>query len=119
LALLGATEIWAIDNDPVAVKVAGENLRANRVAERIRLSEKKLVAIRRTFTVVVANLTAETMVELADALKKRVTPAGYLVLSGILYQQAAGVVRRFAENFRVIERRRKREWVTLLLRRKA
>ena len=119
LALLGATEIWAIDNDPVAVKVAGENLRANRVAERIRLSEKKLVAIRRTFTVVVANLTAETMVELADALKKRVTPAGYLVLSGILYQQAAAVVRRFAENFRVIERRRKREWVTLLLRRKA
>ena len=119
LALLGATEIWAIDNDPVAVKVAGENLRANRVAERIRLSEKKLVAIRRTFTVVVANLTAETMVELADALKKRVTPAGYLVLSGILYQQAAAVVRRFAENFRLIERRRKREWVTLLLRRKA
>jgi ribosomal protein L11 methyltransferase len=119
LALLGATEIWAIDNDPVAVKVAGENLRANRVAERICLSEKKLVAIRRTFTVVVANLTAETMVELADALKKRVTPAGYLVLSGILYQQAAAVVRRFAENFRLIERRRKREWVTLLLRRKA
>jgi ribosomal protein L11 methyltransferase len=118
LALLGATEIWAIDNDPIAVKVAGDNLRANRVDERIHLSDRKLDAIRRTFTAVVANLTAETIVELADALAKRVTPAGYLVLSGILSQKAAAVVRRLAKSFRVIERRRKQEWVTLLLQRK-
>ncbi len=118
LALLGATEVWAIDNDPVAVKVAGENLRVNRVAERIRLSDKKIGTLRRTFTVVVANLTAETIVELAGALEKRVSPAGYLVLSGILSQKVPGVVRRLAKNFRVIERRRRQEWVTLLLRRK-
>jgi ribosomal protein L11 methyltransferase len=118
LALLGASEIRAIDNDPVAVKVAAENLRINRVVEKVRLSETKLGSIRQTFTVVVANLTAETIGELAETLQRRVAPTGYLILSGILYQKASAIVRRFAEKFRVLERRRRQEWVTLLLRRK-
>ena len=118
LALLGASEIRAIDNDPVAVKVAAENLRVNRVVEKVGLSATKLSSIKRTFTVVVANLTAETIDELAEALQRRVAPAGYLIVSGILYQKASAIVRRFAEKFRVLERRRRQEWVTLLLRRK-
>jgi ribosomal protein L11 methyltransferase len=118
LAMLGAAEIWAIDNDPVAVRIAGENFRANSVAERIRLSAQQPSTIRRTFTVVVANLIAETIIELADVLERRAEPGGYLVLSGILSQKDVAVTRRFAGNFRMIERRQKREWVTLLLRRK-
>lgn len=118
LAILGAKEICAIDNDPVAVRVASENLHRNGVANRIHLSVKQPSAIRRAFTVVVANLIAETIIELADALERRVKPQGYLILSGILTRKAPAVVRRFAKNFRVIERRRKREWLTLLLQRK-
>src|ERR1043165_5467876 len=57
---LGATTIWAIDNDPIAVKVARDNLRLNGVANKLVLNEKPLSAIERTFTVVVGNLTAET-----------------------------------------------------------
>lgn len=119
LAMLGAADIWAIDNDPVAVRVAGDNFRVNSVAGRIRLSAQQPNTIRRTFTVVVANLIAETVIELADVLERRVEPGGYLVLSGILSQKDAAVMRRFAGNFRMIERRQKQEWVTLLLRRKA
>jgi ribosomal protein L11 methyltransferase len=112
--LLGATRIWAIDNDPVAVRVARENLRSNGMAGAVILSGRKLGSIRRSFTVVIGNLTAETIVELADALEKRVAPGGYMVLSGILRPKAGTVLRRFAENFRVLERRGNREWVTLL-----
>jgi ribosomal protein L11 methyltransferase len=112
--MLGATEIWAIDNDPIAVKVAQENLRSNGMAGAVILSGQKLGSIRRSFTVVIGNLTAETIVELADALEKRVARGGYMVLSGILRPKAGAVLRRFAENFRVLERRGKREWVTLL-----
>jgi len=116
--ILGATSILAIDNDPVAVKVARENLRSNGVANKVILNKKPLSAIKRTFTVVVGNLTAETILELADALEKRVAPGGYMVLSGILRPKVGTVVRRFGENFRVLERRDKREWVTLLFGRK-
>jgi ribosomal protein L11 methyltransferase len=66
----------------------------------------------------VANLTAETIVELAEMLEKRVAPGGYMVLSGILHGKKGAVLRRFAKNFRVLERRVKREWVTLLFGRK-
>jgi ribosomal protein L11 methyltransferase len=115
---LGATSIRAIDNDPVAIKVARENLRSNGVANKVVLNGKPLSAIKRTFTVVVANLTAETILEHADALEERVAPGGYMVLSGILRSKAGAVLRGFAENFRVLERRGKREWVTLLFGRK-
>ena len=116
--MLGATRIWAIDNDPVAVKVTRENLRSNGVANKIILNEKPLSAIKRTFMVVVGNLTAETILELADALEKRVAAGGYMVLSGILRPKVDVVARRFAKNFRVLARRGRREWVTLLFGRK-
>jgi ribosomal protein L11 methyltransferase len=119
VALLGAKAIWAIDNDPVAVQVARENFLANRVGNRIHLKISQPSAIKRVFTVVVANLTVETIIELARALEKRVEPKGYLILSGILTKKAAAVTRRFAPRFRVIERARKREWTTLLLQRRS
>ena len=118
LAFLGAGDIRAIDNDPVALRVARDNLRANGVARRIRLSAVKLSAIRAKFDLVAANLTAETILELAGELEKKVAPRGFLVLSGILQQKAAAVARRFAARFREVKRKRSREWVTLLLRRK-
>jgi ribosomal protein L11 methyltransferase len=68
--------------------------------------------------VVTANLTAETILELAGALETKVAPAGYLILSGILNPKANDVVRRFTlAGFRLAACKREKEWVTLLLRR--
>ena len=115
--ILGATTIWAIDNDPVAVEVARENLHSNAMAGAVVLSGQNLGSIRRRFTVLVANLTAETILEIADGLEKRVAAGGYMVLSGILRPQTGTVVHRFAKNFRVLERRGRREWVSVLFQR--
>ena len=118
LAHLGAGNILAIDNDPVAVGVARHNLRANGVARQVRLNAVKLSAIGAKFDLVAANLTAETILELAGNLERRVAPKGFFVLSGILHQKAYGIVRRFAARFRVVKQKRSREWVTVLLQRK-
>ena len=118
LALLGAAEIRAIDNDPVALRVARDNLRANAVARRVRLSGARLSAVKKKFDVVAANLTAETIMELAGDLKKRVAVNGFLILSGILHQKAGGIARALSGGFRVVKRKRSREWMTLLLQRK-
>lgn len=115
---LGAREVWGIDNDPVALKVARENLIVNHAAEKVRLTGKHLSAIRKTFSLVVANLTAETILELAGSLEKKVAADGYLVLSGILRQKCRAVTSRFAGKFTTVKRKQSREWVTLLLRRK-
>ena len=115
---LGAKQVWAIDNDPVALEVAKENLRANGAVDKVHLSGVKLGRIRRTFSVVVANLTAATIVELAGAMEKKVGPRGYLILSGILSRKTAMVVRCFRTKFRLVRQKRGREWTTLLLRKK-
>ena len=115
---LGAKQVWAIDNDAVALQVARQNLRANEALKRVRLSGVQLGAIRRRFTVVVANLTAETIVELAAALEKKVAAKGFLILSGILSQKADGIIGRFHEWFRLVRQKRGREWATLLFERK-
>ena len=116
--ILGATEIWAIDNDPVAVKVARENLRSNGMASAVILSGQNLASIRRSFTVVVGNLTAETIIELAEILQARVADQGYLILSGILHAKCKNVLRCFTKSFFVLQRQRKREWLSVLLQRK-
>jgi ribosomal protein L11 methyltransferase len=118
LAKLGANRVWAVDTDPVALKVAGENLRCNSVRDKIQLSGSQVSRIRKSFPVVVANLTAETILDLAAALEKRVAPKGFLVLSGILNPKTKQVINQFTANFRVTRRKREKEWVTLLLRRR-
>jgi len=118
LALLGARPIYAVDNDPLALQVARENLRANGIAAKVHLSGAALGALRRRFELVVANLTAEAILQLAGALEKKVAGKGFLILSGILHHQAGAVAARFAASFRLRQRKRSREWVTLLLQRK-
>lgn len=119
LAQLGAARVWAVDNDPVALQVAQENLQINGAAKNVRLSGDDLGKIRGSFPLVVANLTAETIVELTAALTKKVGTKGYLVLSGILNGRAQKVIDAMtAAGFALLERKRERQWTSLLLRRK-
>ena len=117
LAKLGASRVWALDNDPVALKVARENLRCNGVQERVHLSSRALSGIRKRFPLVVANLTAETVIALAGAIDHKVAPKGFLILSGILNSKAEEVIQRFTSSgYRLSKRKRVKEWTTLLLR---
>jgi ribosomal protein L11 methyltransferase len=118
LVKLGAKAVWAIDNDPVAIEVARKNLRVNGATKEIHLSSRKLSGIRKAFQVVAANLTAETIQELGDGLEQKVGPKGFLILSGIVQRKGDAVIHRFAPKFRVIESKRRNEWLTLLLQRK-
>ena len=118
LSILGASEIWAIDNDPVALQVARANLTANGAERNVILTGASLPAIRRSFDVVVANLTAETIAELAAQLKKKVRPAKFLILSGIIRNKSAPVARLFDGSFRLLGRKRSGEWVTFLFQKK-
>jgi ribosomal protein L11 methyltransferase len=118
LAKLGAKEVWALDNDPVALKAARKNLRVNNVGGIVHLSGATLDRMKRSFSLVVANLTAETILALGEALAKRVAPGGFLILSGILKARSGQVTRCFiGRGFRKIQRKSENEWVTLLFRR--
>jgi ribosomal protein L11 methyltransferase len=119
LAKLGASKISAIDNDPIALKAARDNIRRNWVGKLVRLSNSGLERVQGSFTIVVANLTAETIISLADSLQKKVSPEGYLILSGIIKPKTGEILSRFLSGqFMLACQKNHREWVTLLLEKK-
>jgi len=119
LAKMGVREVWALDHDPVALKAAEANVRRNRVAGAVRLSQATLSRVEGPFAIIVANLIAETIMEFSSALKKRVAPGGYLILSGILRPKQSQLMRHFpARSFELVRQRRRKGWTTLLLRKR-
>jgi ribosomal protein L11 methyltransferase len=91
---LGAGRVVGTENDPVALRVAGENAERNGAALDLALASPEAVAGR--FDVVVANILANTLVELAPAIAGKVAPGGALLLSGLLAGQESGVRDAYA-----------------------
>jgi ribosomal protein L11 methyltransferase len=119
LAKMGAAKVIALDNDPVALEVAAENLRYNGVDKQVHLSGRSINDVQQSFLIAVANLTAETILEIGEPLAARVAPNGALIVSGLLKTKAAPVVQYFCDRgFRTQKRTAEKEWITLLLMRK-
>ena len=117
---LGAGRVAANDNDPVAVQVAQEN--AERNGASLQLTGDPVERIPGTFDVVVANILANVLVELAPSLCAKVAPGGVLLLSGILGPQEDEVRRaQVAQGLEPLPGgdRRDGEWSLLALRRPA
>jgi ribosomal protein L11 methyltransferase len=117
---LGAARVVANDNDPIALKVARENADAN--GATLELTAADVQFVEGTFDVVVANILANTLVELAPAIAARLAPCGIVLLSGILASQEDEVRRAYLALGLVplpgVERR-EREWSLLALARTA
>ncbi len=123
-AKLGCQHVVAIDNDPVAVAVAHENVRVNDVELAVQVSGADLTSVTGTFLWVVANIITPVLVELAEPLLAHVAEGGGLLLSGILAEQEDELLRALSQAaanlkkppLRVEVRRQQGEWLALLLR---
>jgi ribosomal protein L11 methyltransferase len=117
-ALFGAVEVLAIDNDPEAVAAALTNVEHNNLATAMEVSAIPLQEVIGQFSLVVANIIHDTLLEIAETLSSLTETGGALVLSGILQgQQTDNIVRCFAEKgFRLAKCEQLSEWSALLLR---
>ena len=110
--LLGAGRVVGTDVDPTAIRVAEENAALNKV--ELQLSTASLDAVEGPFDIVVANIMAQTLIDLAAPLARQVAPSGQLFLSGILDFQPDDVAQAFvAQGLVERERRTQGEWVLL------
>ncbi len=83
-ARLGAPYVEAIDISPAAVEATVANAERNGVAGAISVSTRPLAAIDEPFDLVLANLLAPVLVDLAPELRRVVAPSGALIVSGVL-----------------------------------
>jgi ribosomal protein L11 methyltransferase len=94
-AKLGATRVAGTENDPMALRVAAENASRNGATVELHLAAPE--DVRGTFDVVVANILANTLAELAGPIAAKLAPGGVLLLSGLLAGQEQGVRAAYVE----------------------
>jgi len=115
-AKLGAAHVLGLDTDPVAIRVAAENLAANQVEQLITVQEGSLSTLLETgqqFDLALVNILAKVIIALcADGLGRVIRPGGRAVFGGIILEQADDVEAALrATGLTPYARRISGEWV--------
>jgi ribosomal protein L11 methyltransferase len=113
---LGAGSADCLDTDPVAVEATLANAAANGLGDRLTARVGSLPAQPEAdpYALVLANLVAAVLVELAEPLAAHTAPDGQLVASGIIEPRASEVIGALTSaGFAVEERLDGGEWVSL------
>lgn len=117
-AKLGAAGIDAVDIEPVAVRSTRENAELNGVADHIRVEQGSVgpdAPFTGTYDLVLANIIARILIELADDLARAVAPGGTLALSGIIGMREPVVRRAFDTTGLVYDRQLQiDDWLLLI-----
>jgi len=120
--LLGAASATGFDNDPQALTATLDNAQQNGCAEKLamKLVDTQGETIAQQAHVVLANILAGPLRELAPVIAPLVKPGGDLVLSGILADQADAVMDAYRAYGLTFEPPAIREeWVRLVAKREA
>ena len=129
LKLWPAARAAASDNDPVAIEVSEENaaingVRLGRARGQLELivaegMEHPRLQARAPFDLVIANILAGPLIELAPSVAAAIAPGGRLILAGLLDHQAQAVASAYRRRGMMLTGRVERgEWPTLVMRKR-
>lgn len=117
-AKLGAGTLKGLDNDGVAVEIAGKNLEQNKIPPRsFEISCTTLDQYpQERFDLLTANILAEVIIKILPEIKTRLAPKGRAILSGIIYDWADRVKTALADNgFTLVKTTAQGEWVAMVV----
>lgn len=117
-ARLGAAGVLAMDIDPQALIATRDNAGRNAVADRITISGDPELADQAT-DLLLANILAGPLVELAPRFAHAVRPGGWLALSGLLLEQAETVTAAYRPWFDIGTSATRDGWALLAGQRRA
>jgi ribosomal protein L11 methyltransferase len=125
LALWPEARCIATDIDAVAIDVARDNAAINGVRLGMQAGEllmavadgmdSPLLASRAPFDLIIANILAGPLIELAPNFTKALAPGGTVILAGVLDTQADGVIAAYQNLGLSLADRGSGEWPVLLL----
>jgi ribosomal protein L11 methyltransferase len=112
-----------VDIDPESITNARENAHTNGIGEELALGVGSVEDILhgkfpwRDAQLVLANILAPVIIRLFDAgLAELVEPGGAVILSGILQEQAPGVIEAGqSKRLQLSEARRSGDWIALAM----
>ena len=107
---LGAKHVVGIDIDPQAIQASRDNAERNGVSERLSLYLPKDQPENLSADVVVANILAGPLRELAPLISVLPVAGGHLGLSGVLASQAQSVADAYKDQFELDPVAEKEEW---------
>jgi ribosomal protein L11 methyltransferase len=111
-AKLGAHAIWAVDHDVQALQATRANAARNGMAELIHVGTPNLPPACQA-DILLANILAHPLIELAPCFATLVKRPGNIVLSGILVDQAEQVCHAYRPYFDVSPPVQRDGWVRL------
>ena len=109
---LGAAAVWGVDIDQQALWASRENAARNQVADGLTTALPDELP-EQDYDLLLANILANPLIELAPRLADLLRPGGQLVLSGILSEQVAEVQRAYKRWFRFSSSAEQEGWVRL------
>lgn len=124
LALWPEAKAVATDIDPIAVDVSQDNAAINGVRighgpGELLLAvadgmDHPLLTARAPFDLLIANILAGPLIELAPSFARAVTPGATLLLAGLLDSQADAVIAAYAAEGMTVTRRGEGQWCVLV-----
>ncbi len=125
LALWPQAKAIATDIDPISIDVSADNARINRVAighapGQVLLAvadgmDHPMLATRAPFDLLIANILAGPLIDLAPSFVASLAPGASVVLAGLLDTQADAVIAAYEAEAMTVTARGEGEWCVLLL----
>ncbi|OCW58556.1 50S ribosomal protein L11 methyltransferase [Hoeflea olei] len=121
VAKLGPVRVLATDIDPVAIRVARENVKSNRATARIACVtapgfHSTAFARKGPFKLIIANILARPLMRMAPDIRRNLAPGGSVILSGILAEQRRQVLAAYSgQGLRHVSTLWRNGWVTIHL----
>jgi ribosomal protein L11 methyltransferase len=116
-ALLGSHSVFAVDTDPLAVEATLANRDRNQLHSQIKVFQGSLEHVPDMVDGLVCNILADVIMDMIPEFKLVVQENGWLILSGILVEQAKIVAETLEANDWIVAALWKRkEWCCLNVR---
>jgi ribosomal protein L11 methyltransferase len=126
LALWPSARVTATDIDPIAIDVTTQNARANNVllgddAGAVQLlvadgTNSGLITDRAPYDLIIANILAQPLIDMAPQIARLLARGGTLILSGLLATQAITVMAAYrAHGLIPVRETRHGDWSVLLM----
>lgn len=118
MAKLGASEVLAIDIDPLAVKAATENVAMNGLQQAVTVRQGDLLsAVEGRYALGCANILADVIMALAPGMLAVLEPGAPFICSGIIKDRADEVeARLLGVGYALLDRLHRGEWAAFAFR---